>query len=55
MKSCATSSTPALYIGNGEATIAAPGELTYEYSDGGVTVHKTFSFDETYVLHVEVS
>ncbi len=45
----------ALYVGNGETAIAAPGELTYEYSDGGVTVRKTFLFDETYVLHVEVS
>jgi YidC/Oxa1 family membrane protein insertase len=45
----------ALYVGSGEATIAAPGELTYEYSDGGLTVRKTFSFDDSYVLHVEVA
>ncbi len=45
----------ALYVGSGESPIAVPGELTYEYSDGGVTVHKTFRFDDTYVLHVEVA
>ena len=44
----------ALYVGSGDAAITAPGELTYEYSDGGVVVRKTFRFDETYVLHVEV-
>ena len=50
-----TSSTRALYVSNGEPTITAPGELTYEYSDGGVTVRKTFRFDDSYVLHVEVA
>jgi YidC/Oxa1 family membrane protein insertase len=44
-----------LYVGSGETAITAPGELTYEYSDGGVTVRKTFSFDNTYVLHVAVA
>jgi YidC/Oxa1 family membrane protein insertase len=43
-----------LYVSNGGPTITAPGELTYEYSDGGVTVRKAFRFDDTYVLHVEV-
>ena len=32
------------------ATIAVPGELTFEYSDGSVTVRKTFRFDDTYVV-----
>jgi YidC/Oxa1 family membrane protein insertase len=45
----------ALYVGSGNATITAPGELTYEYSDGGVTVRKTFTFDDSYVLHLEVA
>lgn len=44
----------ALYVGSADATITAPGELTYQYSDGGVTVRKALHFDETYVLHVEV-
>ena len=26
----------ALYVSTGDAAITAPGELTYEYSDGGV-------------------
>ncbi len=45
----------ALYVGNGDPTITAPGELTYEYSDAGVTVRKIFRFDDSYVLHVEVA
>ncbi len=45
----------ALYVGSGNATITAPGELTYEYSDDGVTVRKTFTFDDSYVLHVAVA
>lgn len=45
----------ALYVSNGEPTITAPGELTYEYSEGGLTVRKTFRFDDTYVLHIEIA
>ncbi len=32
-----------------------PGILTFTYSDGGLNVTKTFSFDQTYVLHARVS
>ncbi len=45
----------ALYVPSSGATINGPGELTYEYSGGGVTVRKTFRFDDTYVLHVEIA
>jgi YidC/Oxa1 family membrane protein insertase len=45
----------ALYVPSAQGSITAPGELTYEYSDGGLTVRKSLRFDESYVLHVEIS
>ncbi|MBZ5651678.1 MAG: membrane protein insertase YidC [Acidobacteriia bacterium] len=36
-------------------TFAAPAALTFEYADQDVAVRKTFSFDHTYVVHVETS
>ena len=45
----------ALYVPSSAAAINGPGEITYEYSEGGVTVRKTFRFDDSYVLHVEVA
>ncbi len=45
----------ALYLPSAKGTITAPGELTYEYSDGGLTVRKSFHFDESYVLQVDVA
>jgi YidC/Oxa1 family membrane protein insertase len=43
----------ALYVGSASGPISAPGELTYEYAQGEVTVRKTFRFADTYVLSVE--
>lgn len=37
------------------ATLSAPADLTFEYSDGGTVVRKTFHFDHTYVIKVETS
>ncbi len=45
----------ALYVPSATGTIAAPGSLSFDYSSGGLTVHKTFSFDSTYVVRAEVS
>jgi YidC/Oxa1 family membrane protein insertase len=45
----------ALYVASSSANINAPGELTYEYASGDVTVHKTFQFGDTYVVAVETS
>jgi YidC/Oxa1 family membrane protein insertase len=45
----------ALYVPSGQGAVTAPGELSYEYSDGGLIVRKTYRFDESYVLGVEVS
>ena len=44
----------ALYIPSATGNLAAPATLTFNYSDGTVQVRKTFSFDETYVLHADV-
>ncbi len=35
--------------------LTAPASLTYEYADQDLIVRKTFSFDNTYVIHVETS
>ncbi|HEY5028620.1 MAG TPA: membrane protein insertase YidC, partial [Candidatus Angelobacter sp.] len=42
----------ALYVG-GEARDSTAGALTYEFSDGDVTVHKTFRPDKDNLLSVE--
>ncbi len=44
----------ALYVPSTTGTLRAPGTLTFTYSDGTTQVRKTFSFDETYVLHADV-
>jgi YidC/Oxa1 family membrane protein insertase len=43
-----------LYVASATGQVAAPASLTFKYSDGAVQVRKTFSFDETYVLHADV-
>src|SRR5579883_526481 len=49
----------ALYVASAsgalQATAQTPQKLSFEYSDGDLTVKKTFGFDETYVLKAEVS
>ncbi len=46
----------ALYVPSSTAaTLAAPGTLTYTYAAGGLEVKKTFSFDNTYVIHAQVT
>ena len=44
----------ALYVPSTTGNLAAPATLSFNYSDGTVQVRKTFSFDETYVLHADV-
>ncbi|MEG9438006.1 membrane protein insertase YidC [Edaphobacter sp. HDX4] len=44
----------ALYVPSSTGTLTAPGTLTFKYSGGRLEVTKTFSFDETYVLHADV-
>jgi YidC/Oxa1 family membrane protein insertase len=45
----------ALFVADGGAFLTAPAAMAFEYSDADVTVHKTFRFDHTYVVHVETS
>jgi YidC/Oxa1 family membrane protein insertase len=44
-----------LYVGSQQGTLHAGSTLSFEYSDGSLTVRKTFSFDDTYVIRVETS
>jgi len=44
----------ALYVPSATGTLAAPASLTFTYSDGSTQVRKTFSFDETYLLHADI-
>ncbi len=45
----------ALYAPSATGTITAPGTLSFDYSVGGLTVHKSFQFDSSYVIHATVS
>jgi YidC/Oxa1 family membrane protein insertase len=43
----------ALYVASASGTVEVPGELTFDYSDGSLAVHKTLTFDTSYVVGVE--
>lgn len=45
----------AMFVPSATGTITAPGTLSFEYSSGGLSVHKTFRFDSSYVIHADVS
>jgi len=45
----------AMFVPSSTGDIAAPGTLSFDYSSGGLAVHKTFKFDSSYVIHAEVS
>jgi YidC/Oxa1 family membrane protein insertase len=45
----------ALYLPSATGTLNAPATLTFTYSNGGLEVKKVFTFDSTYVLHVELT
>ena len=45
----------ALYVPSSIGPVPAPGMLSFTYSDGSLTVHKTFRFDSSYVVHAETS
>ncbi|MBN9614945.1 MAG: membrane protein insertase YidC, partial [Acidobacteriales bacterium] len=49
-----TSINQSLYVPSPTGHLAVPAKLTFTYSEGGLDVVKTFSFDETYVLHATV-
>ena len=44
----------ALYVPSATGTLSAPATLSFNYADGnGLVVHKTFSFDQSYVIHAD--
>ncbi len=45
----------ALYIASREGKLTSPASVTFEYADQDLTVHKTFRFDDTYVVKIETS
>jgi YidC/Oxa1 family membrane protein insertase len=45
----------ALYVPSAKGTLTAPTALSFDYSVGGLAVHKTFRFDSSYVIHADVS
>jgi YidC/Oxa1 family membrane protein insertase len=45
----------ALYVPSATGTLNAPAALTFTYSNNGLEVKKVFSFDSTYVMHVDVT
>ena len=45
----------ALYVPSATGTLNAPATLTFAYSNNGLDVKKVFTFDSSYVLHVEVT
>jgi YidC/Oxa1 family membrane protein insertase len=45
----------ALYVPSATGALNVPATLTFTYSNSGLEVRKTFSFDSTYVLHVELT
>jgi YidC/Oxa1 family membrane protein insertase len=44
-----------LYVGSREGNQTAPATITFEYSDQDLTVRKTISFDNTYIVKLETS
>jgi len=45
----------ALYVSSLEGKQTAPATVTFEYSDADLSVHKTFRFDNSYVVNVDTA
>ena len=45
----------ALFVASNSGSLHAPTHVTFEYADQDVAVRKTFSFDDSYVIHVDAS
>jgi YidC/Oxa1 family membrane protein insertase len=43
----------ALYVSRGAATLSAPADISFEYSDADTTVRKSFHFDHSYVVKID--
>ncbi len=44
-----------LYVASESGKLNAPANLTFEYADQDVSVRKSFSFDHTYLVHLETA
>jgi YidC/Oxa1 family membrane protein insertase len=44
----------ALFVPSATGSLSSPATLTFKYSNGDVQATKTFTFDESYVLHADV-
>lgn len=49
-----TALSQALFVPSATGDLTAPASLTFRYSNGDLQVTKTFSFDDSYVLHAQV-
>jgi YidC/Oxa1 family membrane protein insertase len=54
-KNLRTQLAQALYVPSQSGTILAPGSISFDYESAGLSVHKTFAFDASYVLHATIS
>ena len=45
----------AMYVASGTGQLSAPATLSFHYAANGLDATKTFRFDETYVLHADVT
>ncbi len=43
----------ALYVASSSGNLSAPAQVTFEYAEQDLTVRKTFSFDHSYLVHIE--
>ncbi|MES2392787.1 MAG: membrane protein insertase YidC [Acidobacteriota bacterium] len=43
----------ALYVPSATGSLQAPASLSFAYSNGNITVHKTFTFGADYVIHAD--
>jgi len=53
--SLTTGLSQALYVPSTTGQVVAPATVSFKFSNGDVQVTKTFSFDETYLLHADVA
>jgi YidC/Oxa1 family membrane protein insertase len=44
----------AMYVASSTGPVSAPGSVSFHYAANGLEVTKTFSFDETYLIHADV-
>ena len=44
-----------LYIASASGPLSAPAELSFDYTDKDLSIHKKFTFDKSYAIHVETA